>query len=33
MTTQVIKAMKVLSNIATVRSQFLCQLTAKMNVD
>jgi len=30
MTTQVIKAIKVLSIIATVRSQTLCQLTAKM---
>jgi len=30
MTTQVIKTFKVLSIIATVRSQILCQLTAKM---
>jgi len=30
MTTQLIKAIKVLSIIATVRSQILCQLTAKM---
>jgi len=30
MTTQVMKAIKVLSIIATVRSQILCQLTAKM---
>jgi len=30
MTTQVIKAIKVLSITATVRSQILCQLTAKM---
>jgi len=30
MTTQVIKAIKVFSIIATVRSQILCQLTAKM---
>jgi len=30
MTTQVIKAIKALSIIATVRSQILCQLTAKM---
>jgi len=30
MTTQLIKAIKVLSIIATVRSQSLCQLTAKM---
>jgi len=30
MTTQVIKAIKVLSIIATLRSQILCQLTAKM---
>jgi len=30
MTTQVIKAMKFLSIIATVRSQILCQLTSKM---
>jgi len=30
MTTQVIKAIKLLSIIATVRSQIHCQLTAKM---
>jgi len=30
MTTQVIKAIEVLLIIATVRSQILCQLTAKM---
>jgi len=30
MTTQLIKEIKVLSIIATVRSQILCQLTAKM---
>jgi len=30
MTTQVIKATKVLSIIATVRSQILCQLPAKI---
>jgi len=30
MTRQVIKAIKALSIIATVRSQILCQLTAKM---
>jgi len=30
MTTQVIKAIKVLSIIATMRSQILCQITAKM---
>jgi len=30
MTTQFIKAIKVLSIIATVRSQIPCQLTAKM---
>jgi len=30
MTTQVIKEIKVISIIATVRSQILCQLSAKM---
>ena len=30
MTTQLIKAIEVLAIIATVRSQILCQLTAKM---
>jgi len=30
MTTQVIKAIKVLAITATVRSQILCQLTVKM---
>jgi len=30
MTTQLIKAIKILSIIATVKSQILCQLTAKM---
>jgi len=30
MTTQLIKAIKVMSSVATVTSQILCQLTTKM---